>query len=76
MKIVTLPSGSGTTARPAGPASRASVHDLPAGEPRVISRARGIEWSIVNGQPVLERGAVVERPAGARPGHVVRSFDA
>ena len=52
------------------------VHDLPAGEPRFISRARGIEWSIVNGQPVLERGAVVERPAGARPGHVVRSFDA
>ena len=52
------------------------VHDLPAGEPRFISRAGGIEWSIVNGQPVLERGVVVERPAAARPGHVLRSFDA
>jgi N-acyl-D-aspartate/D-glutamate deacylase len=52
------------------------VHDLPAGEPRFISRARGIEWSLVNGQPVLERGAVVERPAGARPGEILRAFDA
>jgi hypothetical protein len=35
-----------------------------------------VEWSLVNGQPVLERGGVVERPAGKRPGHVLRRFDA
>lgn len=52
------------------------VHDLPAGEPRFISRARGIEWSLVNGVPVLERGQIVERPAGARPGRVLRTFEA
>ena len=52
------------------------VHDLPAGEPRFISRARGIELSVVNGEPVLERGKVIERAAEARPGRVLRSFDA
>jgi N-acyl-D-aspartate/D-glutamate deacylase len=52
------------------------VHDLPAGEPRFVSRARGVEWSLVNGEPVLERGQVVERAAGARPGRVLRAFDA
>ena len=50
--------------------------DLPAGESRFVSRARGVEWSLVNGEPVLERGRVVERPAGARPGQVLRRFDA
>jgi N-acyl-D-amino-acid deacylase len=52
------------------------VSDLPAGEPRFVSRARGVEWSLVNGEPVLERGRVLERPAGTRPGQVLRSFDA
>jgi len=51
------------------------VSDLPAGEPRFVSRARGVEWSLVNGEPVLESGRVLERPAGARPGRVLRSFD-
>ena len=51
------------------------VTDLPAGEPRFVSRARGVEWSLVNGEPVLERGRVLERPAGARPGRVLRRFD-
>ena len=51
------------------------VTDLPAGEPRFVSRARGVEWSLVNGEPVLERGRVVERPAGKRPGQVLRRFD-
>ena len=50
------------------------VSDLPAGEPRFVSRARGVEWSLVNGEPVLERGVVLERPAGARPGQVLRRF--
>ena len=52
------------------------VTDLPADEPRFVSRARGVEWSLVNGQPVLERGRVVEQPAGKRPGQVLRRFDA
>ena len=52
------------------------VHDLPGGEPRFVSRARGVEWSLVNGQAVLERGRVVERVAGERPGRVLRTFDA
>jgi N-acyl-D-aspartate/D-glutamate deacylase len=52
------------------------VHDLPEGEPRFISRARGIVWSLVNGVPVLERGQVIERPPGERPGQVLRRFDA
>jgi hypothetical protein len=52
------------------------VRDLPADEPRFVCRARGVEWSLVNGQPVLERGQVVERAVGARPGQVLRTFDA
>ena len=52
------------------------VRDLPGGEPRFVSRARGVEWSLVNGEPVLERGRVIERPAGERPGRVLRRFDA
>jgi hypothetical protein len=52
------------------------VTDLPADEPRFVSRARGVEWSLVNGQPVLERGRVVEQPVGKRPGQVLRRFDA
>jgi N-acyl-D-aspartate/D-glutamate deacylase len=51
------------------------VRDLPADEPRFVCRARGVEWSLVNGQPVLERGRVVERAVGARPGQVLRTFD-
>jgi N-acyl-D-aspartate/D-glutamate deacylase len=51
------------------------VHDLPAGEPRFVSRARGIAWSLVNGIPVLEHGEIVERPAGARPGRILRAFE-
>jgi hypothetical protein len=35
-----------------------------------------VEWSLVNGQPVLERGRVVEQAVGKRPGQVLRRFDA
>jgi N-acyl-D-aspartate/D-glutamate deacylase len=52
------------------------VSDLPAGEPRFVSRARGVQWSLVNGVPVLEHGRVLERAPGARPGQVLRCFDA
>ena len=52
------------------------VRDLPGDEGRFVSRARGVEWSLVNGEPVLEHGRVVERPAGDRPGKVLRTFGA
>jgi N-acyl-D-aspartate/D-glutamate deacylase len=52
------------------------VHDLPAGEPRFISRASGVITSLVNGVPVLEGGRIVERGPGQRPGRVLREFDA
>jgi N-acyl-D-aspartate/D-glutamate deacylase len=51
------------------------VHDLPGGEPRFISRASGVVTSLVNGVPVLERGQIVERESGRRPGRVLREFD-
>jgi hypothetical protein len=51
------------------------VNDLPAGEPRFVCRARGVAWSLVNGEPVLEAGRVLERPAGARPGRLLRQFN-
>jgi N-acyl-D-aspartate/D-glutamate deacylase len=52
------------------------VRDLPGDEPRFVSRARGVEWSLVNGEPVLELGRVIERAAGQRPGRVLRRFEA
>jgi N-acyl-D-aspartate/D-glutamate deacylase len=50
------------------------VHDLPAGEPRFISRARGIAHSLVNGIPVLRKGEILERVPGKRPGRLLRQF--
>jgi hypothetical protein len=46
------------------------------GESRFVCRAHGVQWGLVNGEPMLGRGRVVERPAGARPGRVLRQFDA
>ncbi|MCW5736468.1 MAG: amidohydrolase family protein [Enhydrobacter sp.] len=40
------------------------VHDLPAGEDRLISRPRGIVAVVVNGVPLPEPGIVPERPSG------------
>jgi N-acyl-D-aspartate/D-glutamate deacylase len=36
------------------------VHDLPGGGPRVVQRASGIQWSFVNGRPVIEAGRMPE----------------
>jgi N-acyl-D-aspartate/D-glutamate deacylase len=44
------------------------VHDLPAGEPRLLQRATGIEYTIVNGTVLLERG----EHTGALPGRLLR----
>ena len=40
-----------------------------------LSERGAREMSLVNGRPVLERGHAVERPAGERPGQVLRHFD-
>lgn len=40
------------------------VHDLPAGEDRLISRARGVKAVIVNGEPLPEPGKLPEQFSG------------
>jgi N-acyl-D-aspartate/D-glutamate deacylase len=50
------------------------VHDLPGGGPRLVQRASGIEWSFVNGRPVIEAGRIPEMAEGGRgPGRVLRA---
>ena len=45
------------------------VQDLPGNEKRMIQRASGVHHTLVNGQVVIENGAV----AGAYPGQVLRN---
>jgi N-acyl-D-aspartate/D-glutamate deacylase len=47
------------------------VHDFPGGAPRFVQRARGIDHTIVNGQPFMEHGV----HTGALAGRVLRSTD-
>jgi len=47
-------------------------HDLPGGGRRLVMPARGIEYTIVNGAVLFERGT----HSGALPGQVLRSGDA
>jgi N-acyl-D-amino-acid deacylase len=44
------------------------VHDLPSGETRWIQKAKGIDYTIVNGEVLMERGS----PNEVRPGKVLR----
>ena len=44
------------------------VHDLPRDQPRLLQRADGVEWVIVNGTAVVADGA----PRDARAGRVLR----
>jgi N-acyl-D-aspartate/D-glutamate deacylase len=44
------------------------VHDLPRGKRRLIQRPEGIEYVVVGGEAVVERGV----PTGRRPGRVLR----
>jgi N-acyl-D-aspartate/D-glutamate deacylase len=44
------------------------VHDLPGGEGRLVQRAVGIDYTLVNGQVTFER----QTCTGARPGRVLR----
>ena len=47
------------------------VNDFPGGAPRFVQRARGIDHTIVNGQPFMEHGV----HTGALAGRVLRSTD-
>ncbi len=51
-----------------GPEEAELVHDLPGGAARLVQQAAGIQFVLVNGEPILERGALT----GARPGRVLR----
>ena len=50
------------------PRLHAALNDLPAGEPRLVQRAEGIAYTIVNGTILLEHG----EHTGAYPGRVLR----
>src|SRR5216110_922425 len=45
------------------------LHDLPGGAKRMVVRSRGIEMTLVNGEPTWEKGALT----GAAAGKVLRS---
>jgi len=49
------------------------VNDMPDGGPRYVSRASGIQWSIVNGTPVIRDGRLPETDEVAGAGRVVRA---
>ncbi len=48
------------------------VHDLPDGGPRLVQRASGIVWSLVNGRPVIREGRLPGAAEGPGPGRVLR----
>jgi N-acyl-D-aspartate/D-glutamate deacylase len=51
-----------------GPAMPKIVHDLPAGQPRILQKAEGIHATVVGGQIVLRDG----EHTGAFPGRLLR----
>jgi N-acyl-D-aspartate/D-glutamate deacylase len=54
------------------PLEPGEAHDLPGGAKRRKQLARGIEWTVVNGQVLMEKG----EHTGAYPGKVARSTSA
>jgi len=48
------------------------VNDMPDGGPRYVSRASGIQWSFVNGRPIIQDGRLPEPGAAADGGRVIR----
>ena len=54
------------------PLEPGEAHDLPGGAKRRKQLARGIEWTVVNGQVLIEKG----EHTGALPGKVARSGNA
>ena len=53
-----------------GPLEPGEAHDLPGGARRRKQLARGIEWTVVNGQVLIEKG----EHTGAFPGKVARNL--
>jgi N-acyl-D-amino-acid deacylase len=51
------------------PLEPGEAHDLPGGAKRRKQLAQGIEWTVVNGQVLIERG----KHTGVYPGKVARS---
>ena len=51
------------------PLEPGEAYDLPGGAKRRKQLAQGIEWTVVNGQVLIERG----KHTGAYPGKVARS---
>ncbi len=49
------------------------VNDMPDGGPRYISRASGIQWSFVNGRPIICDGKLPEPGAVTGAGRVIRA---
>jgi N-acyl-D-amino-acid deacylase len=49
------------------------VNDMPDGGPRYISRASGLRWTFVNGQPIIRDGCLPEPDSVARAGRVIRA---
>ena len=49
------------------------VHDMPDGGPRYIARASGIQWSFVNGRPIISDGRLPEPAAVSGAGRVIRA---
>jgi N-acyl-D-aspartate/D-glutamate deacylase len=49
------------------------VNDMPDGGPRYISRASGIQWSFVNGQPIIRDGRLPEPHEVSGAGRVIRA---
>ena len=49
------------------------VNDMPDGGPRYISRASGIQWSFVNGQPIIRDGRLPEPARVSGAGRVIRA---
>jgi N-acyl-D-aspartate/D-glutamate deacylase len=52
-----------------GPLEPGEAYDLPGGNRRRKQLARGIEWTVVNGEVLIEKG----EHTGAYPGKVARS---
>jgi N-acyl-D-aspartate/D-glutamate deacylase len=49
------------------------VHDMPDGGPRYVARGSGIQWSFVNGQPIIRDGRLPEPQAVSGAGRVIRA---
>jgi len=49
------------------------VHDMPDGGPRYVARSSGIQWSFVNGRPIIRDGRLPEPAAVSGAGRVIRA---